>query len=166
VNTQEAASVYEKLFIAFPQLRDWLAGTKHARATHEVWCGVLAGVDYADAITVVDRMIRGDEPTPEAYEREKWPQMIRAAASAIRGERVKRTRMDKYHVAANEQNTSSERFTIAMRESRRLGDLVMAGKLSPTMNLMLVDELVDWSERDGTLPEWIGSEVFEVSKQS
>ena len=164
MNTQEATSVYERLFVGFPQLRDWLAGTKHAKATYEVWCGVLAGVDYSDAIAVVDRMIRGDEPTPEAYEREKFPQAIRSAASVIRGERVKRTRMDKYHVAANEQNTSSERFTIAMRESRRLGDLVRFGKLSPTLNLMLVDELVEWSERDGVLPEWIGSEAFEVSK--
>lgn len=155
MNKQEAEQVYLRLFIAFPQLRDWLASTKHAAATHDVWCGVLAGVDHADAMSVVDAMIRGDEPMPEAYERERTPQMIRSAAAKMRSERNHRDRMNSLHITATAAKTTNERFAVAMREARRLGEAVREGKLTKSANNLMVNELVEWSERNGQVPEFI-----------
>lgn len=155
---QEARAVYDRLFVAFPQVREWLTKVDDPKATYAVWCGVLAGVEAGDAMQVVDRMIVGDEPIPEAYERERMPQMIRRAASSLRSERLERRRMDKYHTTANEARTVDQKFIVAIRESRRLGELVRDGNLTRAENVAMVEELVEWSERNGPLPDWMNGD--------
>ena len=158
MTTDEAKRVYEKVFTAFPQVREWLAKTENPKGTYAVWCAVLAGVEFTDADTAVDGMILGDTETPEAYERERWPQVIRSIASTIRSVRFERKRMHKYHATATEARTVNEKFTIAMRESSRLGELVRDGELSSEENKLKVESLVAWSERGGPIPEWLEKE--------
>ena len=161
MNTDEAATVYKRLFTAFPQVREWLAKVDDPKATYGIWCGVLAGVDLSDALSVVDSVIDGSSEPLEAYERERWPQFIRRGASAIRSKRLERDRVDHYHVTANETNTSSERFMAAMRESRRLGLMVRDGSLGKLENDAMVEDLISWSERGGPMPTWIGKDLSE-----
>lgn len=161
MTNEEAASVYQRLFVAFPQVREWLTKVDNPTATHAVWCGVLAGVEYDDAIAVVDSVISGSERGPEAYERERWPQFIRRGASEIRSRRNERRRMAKYHATATESATTDGRFMAAIREAWRVGNAKRDGYVTQAENVVMVEDLVEWSERDGQKPDWFGRDFTE-----
>jgi len=162
MNVEEAQEIYQRLFVAFPLLREWLLKADDPKATYGVWCAVMGDVDKDDAEQVVTALIAGDEQMPPAYERDRTPQMIRRAANAIRSERVENQRNYKYHLTANEAKTTDQKFIVAIREARRLGTLVRDGKLEKEINNVAVEELIQWSERNGEQPSWIGEDKINV----
>jgi len=159
---EEAQEVYQRLFVAFPLLREWLTKVDNPKATYGIWCNILVDVDRGDADQVITAMIAGDQQLPAAYDRDRTPQMIRRLANDIRSERIESSRMVKLHLTANEAKTVDEKFMVAIRESRRLGTLVRDGKLEKEINNVAVEELIQWSERNGEQPQWIGEEKIDV----
>lgn len=162
MTVDEAKEIYQRIFVAFPLLREWLTKVDDPKATYAIWCNILLDVDRDDADTVVRAMIAGDEQMPAAYERDRTPQMLRKAANAIRSERVANQQNYKYHLTANEAKTTDQKFIVAIRESRRLGTLVRDGKLEKEINNVAVEELIEWSERNGEQPQWIGEDKINV----
>jgi hypothetical protein len=162
MTNEQAQEIYQRLFVAFPLLREWLLKADDPKATYGVWCGVMGDVDKDDAEQVVTALIAGDEQMPPAYERDRTPQMIRKAANAIRSERVANQQNYQYHLTANEAKTTDQKFIVAIRESRRLGTLVRDGKLDKEVNNVAVEELIEWSERNGEQPQWIGADRIDV----
>jgi len=159
---EEAQEVYQRLFVAFPLLREWLTKVDNPKATYGIWCNILVDVDREDADQVITAVIAGDQQLPAAYDRDRTPQMIRRLANDIRSERIESSRMVKLHLTANEAKTTDQKFIVAIRESRRLGTLVRDGKLDKEVNNVAVEELIEWSERNGEQPQWIGADRIDV----
>lgn len=83
MNADQFAVWLSAHFAAFPDTQKWISNTDKPNETIAVWSRVLADTDASAAITVTEKMARGDIAAPEAYERERTAAIVRREASKV-----------------------------------------------------------------------------------
>lgn len=79
----QAKTLFNQLFIAFPGYQNWLEKTDDPNATLAVWCKMLRSVSHGAGVQVVDRLIEGKLAMPKAYERDELPVLVKSYAARI-----------------------------------------------------------------------------------
>ena len=150
----EAKEVLAKLFVAFPQLRAWLAGSENANEIYRVWLRVLEGCGADDATEIVDRMIVGDLVI-EAYDREKTAQVIRREANHIRSAKTEKARMRNLSFAAKDRSAIVRRVLGGVGSAAiRLGELKKFRGVSQFDHDKMLEELLNY-DHGAAKPDWM-----------
>jgi hypothetical protein len=92
---EQAADVYQKAFIAFPGVGQWVRdNSPDVAQTLRTWRAVIMPFDYADAVYVLNKWVLGDKnnPPPTGYQKEVFAIHLRQAILAVVGARLRAER--------------------------------------------------------------------------
>lgn len=141
------------VFVAFPDLLDWVNGLPDKQGTMATWRKTLQPFSLAECALAVDWWIEGRTPAPKAYDRAHTALLLRSAIEHQRGierrEQLKadqlafasgaafeKKRRDRYEALPGRPNTAG----LAERAFQRRMDM-LAGKLT-------LDGVLDGNRQD------------------
>lgn len=128
MNEPEARAIYKRLFVAFPQYREWLEQTESPEDTLSVWCKMLSNVPREAAGEAVERFIDGRLEMPKAYERDDLPRRLKSCSWRIkqdndREERVAAERRNRDRIK-KDRNVYKYSAVQLYEEAREVGKLL------------------------------------------
>ena len=145
---QESAIIFDRLFVAFPSYREWLAKTEKPRETFDAWKKMLRVCHYEDADVAVEKMLSGELEMPAAYERDMLPMRLRSYSLRVTQDRRK------YQADRRLAEESQERrrrrgdgdpyeynLGTLLKESREAGRQLRDGEITREENDAIVAEL-------------------------
>lgn len=131
----EAKDFFEKVFVAFPGLKEWLKSIGDPSSTVAVWSRTLNAVTSEEAMTVLDGWIDGSIANPPVgYRREMFALEVKSLVMQVRSELRKERDREEQWIKSNRgkyQPTAAFR-SIAKPFMQMLAnkELVMAGEMS------------------------------------
>jgi hypothetical protein len=157
MSPEEAKRFFERAFVAFPGLREWISGLKSdkenlvGRETMEVWARTLKGVEFNEATDVLESWIDCSLPEPPVgYRRETFAIDVRSIVMRRRSDAKaetysERAREELWLKSNRGKYQPSNAFVSIAKPFMRMLDLrkqVMACELSVEEYDRLCDEIV------------------------
>lgn len=111
---QDWKEVYDRLFVSFPGLYNWLLdscpkvdGRPNVRGTLEVWRHTLQSCTKRELMSVLDSWISGDRKPPEAYNRELTALTLKSCVLFDRSKNAPKRKQEDYARLPSDQNVPS-----------------------------------------------------------
>ena len=158
----DTREVLNMLMHSFPSLGSWFA--KQDASLSETWSKVLSHVDPKDAMSVVERFIRGDVDMPPNYEYDRIAILIRRECARLADRRAEQVSNEqrrrereryKYCDDARQANSEMERFMPAMRELLRTGEARKNREITQEENDRRRVIVERWYRDGGDVPEFM-----------
>ncbi len=156
---QQIQSVLTSLFDAFPTLAEFYR--RNRETMKPAWVKALSYADYADTVTIVDRMICGELDMPANYEYDRIAIILRRESGLITSERNQRkTQTEKYFRGLSDGAMAFVRNSMTGHIAIELGEMCKRGHISYEENKAYMSDLKAW-DKGGNVPRWM-TELFGV----
>lgn len=157
MNSEQAKTIFDRIFVAFPMFREWLAKVESPKDTYADWCRMLAKVSWYHGEQVCELLVTGERKMPAAYERDQLPVFIKSYADRLvqdersaAAEGRKRSAVDEYRSgrqrSADARSGRDELYEMKMSTAYRklleIGQQFQDGQIDEETRKERADEII------------------------